>query len=117
MTEVTLDKLRNDIDQIDTQLTDLFRARMEKSLEVAKYKQEHNVAVLSDRREKEILHKVSEQIGEPYDGYARLLFNTIFDASRSCQNNYLARRSDLAERIDKALSETPTLFPKKAVVA
>ena len=117
MTEVTLDKLRNDIDQIDTQLTDLFRARMEKSLEVAKYKQEHNVAVLSDRREKEILHKVSEQIGEPYDGYARLLSNTIFDASRSCQNNYLARRSDLAERIDKALSETPTLFPKKAVVA
>ncbi|MGN0704524.1 MAG: prephenate dehydratase domain-containing protein, partial [Lentihominibacter sp.] len=117
MTEATLDKLRNDIDQIDTQLTDLFRARMEKSLEVAKYKQEHNIAVLSDRREKEILHKVSEQIGEPYDGYARLLFNTIFDASRSCQNNYLARRSDLADRIDKALAETPTLFPKKAVVA
>ncbi|MFQ8602875.1 MAG: bifunctional chorismate mutase/prephenate dehydratase [Anaerovoracaceae bacterium] len=109
--------MRKDIDSIDSKLTDLFRQRMEKSLEIAKYKQENNIAVLNDTREKEILHKVSEQIGEPFDGYARLLFNTIFDASRSCQNNYLARKSDLAQRIQNALDETPQLFPKKAVVA
>ncbi len=59
------------------------------------------------------MHKVSEQIGEPFDGYARLLFNTIFDASRSCQNNYMAKRSDLADRIEEALKETPNLFPKR----
>lgn len=117
MTEINLNQIRNDIDTIDTKLTQLFKERMEKSLEVAKYKKEHNMAVLNDQREKEILHKVTEEIGEPYDGYARLLFNTIFDASRSCQNNYLARRSDLAKRIDTALAETPQLFPKKAVVA
>lgn len=117
MTEINLDQMRKDIDSIDSKLTDLFRQRMEKSLEIAKYKQENNIAVLNDTREKEILHKVSEQIGEPFDGYARLLFNTIFDASRSCQNNYLARKSDLAQRIQNALDETPQLFPKKAVVA
>ena len=113
MTEINLDQMRKDIDSIDSKLTDLFRQRMEKSLEIAKYKQENNIAVLNDTREKEILHKVSEQIGEPFDGYARLLFNTIFDASRSCQNNYLARKSDLAQRIQNALDETPQLFPKK----
>ena len=117
MTEINLDQMRKDIDSIDSKLTDLFRQRMEKSLEIAKYKQENNIAVLNDTREKEILHKVSEQIGEPFDGYARLLFNTIFDASRSCQNNYIARKSDLAQRIQNALDETPQLFPKKAVVA
>ena len=90
---------------------------METSLEIAKYKQENAIPVLSDSREKEIMHKISEQIGEPFDGYARLLFNTIFDASRSCQNNYLARKSDLADRIEAALQQTPKLFPKKAVVA
>lgn len=117
MTEPNLEQIRNEINSIDTQLTELFKQRMEKSLEVAKYKQEHNIPVLNDTREKEILHKVSEQIGEPFDGYARLLFNTIFDASRSCQNNYLAGKSDLANRIARALEETPDIFPSKAVVA
>ena len=109
--------MRHDIDNIDAQITDLFKQRMETSLEIAKYKKENAVPVLSDSREKEIMHKISEQIGEPFDGYARLLFNTIFDASRSCQNNYLARKSDLADRIEAALQQTPKLFPKKAVVA
>ena len=117
MTDINLDQMRNDIDTIDEKLTDLFKERMEKSLEIAKYKKDHKLPVFSDKREKEILHKVSEQIGEPFDGYARLLFNSIFDASRSCQNNYMAKRSDLAERIEAALRETPNLFPKKAVVA
>ena len=117
MTELNLDKLRADIDGIDSQITKLFKERMETALEIAKYKQEKGLPVLSDKRENEVLHKVSEEIGEPFDGYARLLFNTIFDASRSCQNNFLARKSDLADRIAKALEETPDLFPKKAVVA
>lgn len=117
MTELNLGEIRNEIDSIDSQITQLFKARMEKSLEVAKYKKEHNLAVFNDKREKEVLLKVSDEIGEPFDGYARLLYNTIFDASRSCQNNYLARKSDLAERIETALAETPKLFPKKAVVA
>ena len=117
MTTKNLEQMRHDIDNIDAQITDLFKQRMETSLEIAKYKKENAVPVLSDSREKEIMHKISEQIGEPFDGYARLLFNTIFDASRSCQNNYLARKSDLADRIEAALQQTPKLFPKKAVVA
>ncbi|MBQ2845813.1 MAG: chorismate mutase, partial [Firmicutes bacterium] len=112
-----LSQLRTQIDDIDTQITELFKQRMEIALDVAKYKKENGLPVLNDRREKEVLHKVSEQIGEPLDGYARLVFNTMFDASRSYQNNYLARRSDLADRIDAALEATPALFPKKAVVA
>ena len=99
MTEKNLEQLRNDIDSIDSQITDLFKKRMETSIEVAKYKKEHNIPVLNSNRENEVLHKVSEQIGEPFDGYARLLFNTIFDASRSCQNNFFARKSELADKI------------------
>lgn len=117
MTELNLNNIRKEIDDIDTQIADLFKHRMEKSLEVAKYKQENNLPVFNGNREKEILHRVSEHIGEPFDGYARLLFNTMFDASKSYQNDYLARRSDLAARIEKALEETPKIFPKKAVVA
>ena len=117
MTEKNLEQLRNDIDSIDSQITDLFKKRMETSIEVAKYKKEHNIPILNSNRENEVLHKVSEQIGEPFDGYARLLFNTIFDASRSCQNNFFARKSELADKISRALEETPKIFPNKAVVA
>ena len=117
MTEHNLQKIREDIDRIDTQLVELFRERMEKSIQVAEYKQAHGLPVFNNTREKEVLHKVTEQMGEPFDGYVRLLFNTIFDVSKSAQNNFLARKSDLAARIDDAIGETPVLFPKKAVVA
>jgi len=117
MAELDLKQIRNDIDNIDTQLVELFRQRMEKSIQVAEYKQAHGLPILNSTREKEVLHKISQQIGEPFDGYARLLFNTIFDVSKSAQNNHLQRRSDLAVRIVDSVAETPVLFPKKAVVA
>ena len=117
MTEKNLDQMRNDIDAIDSQIAELFRKRMETSLDIARYKKENNIPILNSSREKEVLHKVSEQVGEPFDGYARFIFNTIFEASRSCQNNYWAKESDLALEIREALENTPKLFPNKAVVA
>ena len=117
MTEKNLDQMRNDIDAIDSQIAELFRKRMETSLDIARYKKENNIPILNSSREKEVLHKVSEQVGEPFDGYARFIFNTIFEASRSCQNNYWAKESDLAQEISEALENTPKLFPNKAVVA
>lgn len=112
-----LEEIRKDIDKVDSQIASLFKERMGLALEVAKTKKENNLAVVNATREKEILHRISEEIGEPLDGYARILFNTLFDLSRSYQNNYLSRISDIGERIEKALEETPKLFPKKAVVA
>ena len=95
-----LENIRKDIDSIDSEITALFKKRMDKTLEVAKYKKSKGIPVLSDKREKDILHRVSEEIGEPLDGYARLLFNTIFDVSRSYQNNYMAGRSRLSALIE-----------------
>ena len=112
-----LEEIRKDIDKVDSQIADLFKERMALSLDIAKAKQEGNLPVVNASREKEILHRISNEVGEPLDGYARILFNTLFDLSRSYQNNYLSRVSDIGERIEKALDETPKLFPKTAVVA
>ena len=112
-----LEEIRKGIDKVDSQIAELFKERMALSLDIAKAKQEQNLPVVNTSREKEILHRISEEIGEPLDGYARILFNTLFDLSRSYQNNYLSRVSDIGERIQRALEETPKLFPKKAVVA
>ena len=113
MTKINLDNIRKDIDSIDSKLAQLFKERMENLWKWLATKRKQLGCFKTTRREKEILHKVSEEVGEPFDGYARLVFNTIFDVSRSCQNNYLARKSDLAERIQQALEETPKIFLKK----
>lgn len=112
-----LEDIRKEIDKIDTQIASLFKDRMSLALEVAKAKEKDNLSVVNTTREKEILHRISEEIGEPLDGYGRILFNTLFDLSRAYQNNYLSRVSDISQRIQTALDETPKLFPKKAVVA
>ena len=112
-----LKNIRNDIDAIDTQICDLFKKRMDLALAVAKEKEKNNAPVINKAREKEVLLKITEEIGEPLDGYGRILFNTLFDLSRSYQNSYLGRVSDIAERIERALDDTPKLFPNKAVVA
>lgn len=112
-----LEEIRKEIDKIDSQIAGLFMERMDMALQIARTKEENNLAVVNHAREKEILHRISEEVGEPLDGYARILFNTLFDLSRSYQNNYLSRVSDISERIENALENTPKLFPKKAVVA
>ena len=47
-----LTKIREEIDQIDTQIADLFNTRMQKSLEVAEYKKERKLPVFNNAREK-----------------------------------------------------------------
>lgn len=112
-----LKNIRNEIDTIDTQICDLFKKRMDLALEVAREKEKTNTPVINKAREKEVLLKITDEIGEPLDGYGRILFNTLFDLSRSYQNSYLGRESDISRRIERALEDTPKLFPGKAVVA
>lgn len=92
MTQLNLEQLREKIDEIDSKITDLFKERMEIALDVAQYKKDHDLPILNEKREAEVLQKVSQQIGEPLDGYARLLFNTLFDVSKAYQNDYLERK-------------------------
>ena len=46
-----LTNIREEIDQIDTQVADLFNTRMQKSLEVAEYKKERKLPVFNNARE------------------------------------------------------------------
>lgn len=94
-----LKDIRNNIDSIDSQICELFKKRMELALEAAKEKEKINAPVMNKSREDEILIKISEEIGKPLDSYGRILFNTLFDLSRSYQNAYLNRKPDAGSRI------------------
>ncbi len=111
-----LQSLRDEIDGIDGQLLDLFLKRMETAGKVAAYKKEHALPTLQQGREREILSRVTKAAGDKA-GYAKILFSTLMDLSRSYQNRLLKDRSALKEEIKAALESTPKLFPDRGTVA
>lgn len=111
-----LDKIREEIDRTDDEIIRYFLHRMELSAQVAEVKRETKVSVTNKAREREILKRVTEKTGD-MAGYARVLYSTILDVSRSYQRRLLSEESPLSEQIEKAISETPELFPKDGIVA
>jgi chorismate mutase/prephenate dehydratase len=73
--------------------------------------------VLDRSRERDILTRVTENVSPELEVYIKTLFLTLFSLSRSYQNALMAQGSPLAADITKAVAETPTIFPTKAVVA
>lgn len=110
-------EIRNEIDKIDDQLNELFKKRMETVLSVAKYKAENNLPILNQGREREILHRMVSQNPEELASYTKILFNTLFDVSRSHQTTALNKQNDLADKIKTALQETPNKLPAAPTVA
>ena len=110
-------ELRNEINQIDKELVDLFLRRMNVSARVAEYKREHGMAVLDPARERELLEKISQLSGEEHEEYARTLYGTILSLSRSYQYKRLGIDSPLYREIADAIENTPKIFPERASVA
>lgn len=112
-----INELRQQINQIDDQLARLFAQRMDIALSIAQYKKEHDLPVLDRSRERQVLARIAEIVGEPYEQYSRVLWNVLFDLSRSYQNKRMDQGSQLEQQIQSALETTPQLFPAKAAVA
>ena len=108
---------RKKIDGIDKKITELFRQRLELAGEIASYKEEHHLAIADRSREREILARVSDEVGPEYAGYARILYSNIFDLSRSYQAKQIKHSSRLFGEIKNAVNNTAPVFPREAVVA
>lgn len=52
-----LNKYRNEIDEIDKQITELFERRMDISKEIARCKREQEIGILNAKREEEVIQK------------------------------------------------------------
>ena len=117
METLNLDKLRNQLDEIDQQILQLFRRRMETVQAVAAYKKAKGLPVFQGQREREILNRAAEQAGPELEDAAHILYATLLDLSRSSQNRILTAPGPLSEKIRKAMAETPNLFPKHSLVA
>lgn len=112
-----IEKLRKDIDSIDSELTALFCKRMETAGKIAEYKKENNLPIFDSERERKLLNKIYNEAGEEKGSYARVLFTTIMDLSKSYQNKKIISSSTLSKSIAEALESTPKNFPSRARVA
>ncbi len=96
-----LQRLRNEIDEIDEQLVPLLLRRMDAAKGVAQYKIEHKMPVLNQKREQEILDRVGEECGEQGDAI-KTVFSAAMDASRALQHKLIGGGEQLRSAIENA---------------
>lgn len=112
-----LNDLRNEINDIDGELTKLFVRRMNAASEVAAYKRKMGTPVYDPVREREILAKVAKSVGSELENEARLLFTTLFSISRGRQRSELAVNSNFTSSLESALAKGMTTLPSSATIA
>lgn len=112
-----LQEIREKIDKVDDSLLQLFRERMALSAEVAASKAESGQPILNKAREREVLLKVSRGAGPELDAYARMLFNTLFEMSRSYQARLLTKQGELTAMIRASEKPASEPFPSTGIVA
>jgi chorismate mutase/prephenate dehydratase len=112
-----LDQLRSEIDDVDYQMVELLKQRMDLCGEVATYKKENNLPVLAPGRERALLTKAATQAGTAYADYTESVFRSIMSASRSYQRKNMGAVSEVYENVRYAVDHTENLFPQRAMVA
>lgn len=85
-----LDQLRNNIDEIDEQILDLFMKRMELCKGVADYKKKHDLPVFQGGREQQVIDRIKFLTNDTQlENGTAALFTTIMDISKILQNRKL----------------------------
>ena len=86
-----LKEIRNQIDEIDSQLVVLFEKRMKLSKSVAEYKIHNGLPVLNSKREDEIVESVRQKT-EGIEDYTEALYRKIFELSRDYQMKLMEKK-------------------------
>lgn len=114
--QLDLEKIREMINSIDDQITELYESRLALCDEVAAYKIQTGKAVLDRSREDRIIERLTSKAAENNRDAVAGLYKRIFEISRARQSAKISGISDFYAAIaEKAKKSTP--FPKEAAVA
>ena len=114
---MNINDLRNEIDNIDSELIKLFEKRMKTAKSIADVKIEEGLPLTNREREREIINNLSEKVSTDLSVYTKILYNTLFDISKSYQSKFIYRNSEISDKIKIALETTPKMLPNNAVIA
>ena len=95
---MNLDEIREQIDEIDAQILDLFYRRMDLVKNVAEYKIENSIPVFHPGREQSILDRARMRAGEAYGDYAAALFQRMMEVSRRMQEKMVEEQQEKKQR-------------------
>ena len=108
-----LGKIREKIDKVDDEITELYLKRMELCKEVAKVKASSGKAVSDNSREKEIIFRLAKTAPEELKMYVKEVYETVFFTSRAYQSALIGKTSktveDLKNLIEKGFDNLPAL--------
>jgi len=83
---LTIDDIRNEIDQLDNELLKIFNRRAELALAIGNLKKELDLPIYDPGREKRIFAKMNAQNPGPLDNNAiKRLFERVIDESRTLE--------------------------------
>ena len=114
---IDIKNVRGEIDKIDQQLVELFLKRLDIVAQVAASKRERGAPINDPAREREILSRVTAQVGPDYENGARLFFSTLFAISKARQRLILNGESPLVDAVRQSVATHTGKFPNRAVVA
>ena len=117
MDKSKLNELRENIDKIDRQLVELFCERMKTASDIAEYKRETGMPVFDPVREREKLTTVAGMADDGMDNYIKQIYSLLFEVSRDYQNKLIGHNTELYNKINEAIANTPNLFPQSPRVA
>lgn len=99
-------KIRNEIDQTDTELINLLVKRINLSESVAKTKIKHNMPVFDASREKTIIEKVKQKADKNGD-FVASVYSSILSSSRAKQHMMLTSGEEIRNMLKNAHKELP----------
>lgn len=82
---MTIDSLRNEIDNIDSQLIDLLNLRYKTCIQIGELKKIHSAKVLNLDREQSIIERLKKMSN--YTGMVETIWPVIMSFSKDLQNN------------------------------
>lgn len=97
-------ELREQINEIDEQMVELFLKRMDVSAGVAAYKKERGLPVFDAERERSHLEELSGKAESPLDEYVLEYFNDVMRLSRAYQKTANGRFGLLGEKLGHSYS-------------
>lgn len=97
-----LEELRGEINDINARIATLFARRLAVVEEVAEYKQAHGMEVYQPRREQQVLEQVGALFTDQLRPYGQMLFRTIMDLSKQCENDRMASAGFTAQLLERA---------------
>ena len=109
--------LREEIDDINNRMLELFERRMDVSAEIAEAKRELGRRVHDPARERQILRDMRWRARDDMGSYATVLFSLLMEMSSGYQERLLHPTNPLKEQIEAAVAQTEPLFPPTAMVA